>query len=222
MSDAQQAPLQFETAGAPSSASCGVCRQPIASSYYTLGAQIACERCKAQLELALHQRAGFAGFMRALALGSGAGLVGAAVWYGVRAATQYELGILAIAIGWGVGTGVMRGSGGRGGLGFQALAVALTYFWIAANYVPDLLASFGTADSAAGSSALASAPVAVRLLVAVVSALSLPFAMGFENVIGILIIGFGLYQAWTITKRVEIGVAGPFSLSSAPAATPSA
>ncbi len=218
MSDAQQAPLQFETAGTPTSASCGVCRQPIASSYYTLGTQIACERCKAQLELALNQRPGFAGLVKALALGSGAGLVGAAVWYGVRAATNYELGILAIAIGWGVGTGVMRGSGGRGGLGYQVLAVMLTYFWIAANYVPDLMAGF--AEPGAGE--LAAAPAAVRLLVAVIGSLALPFAQGFENVIGILIIGFGLYQAWTITKHVEIGVAGPFSLAQATPAKPSA
>ncbi len=217
MSDEQPAPLQFDSVGPPRSAECGVCRQPIAGSYYTVGAQTACERCKTQLELALAQRPGLAGFLRALALGSAAGLVGAAVWYGVRAATSYEIGILAIAIGWGVGTGVMRGSGGRGGLGFQVLAVVLTYCWIAANYVPDLMSGF----SEPGAGELANAPTAMRLFVAVVGSLVLPFAQGIENAIGILIVGFGLYQAWTITKRSEIGIAGPFQLAQAPGAKPS-
>ena len=223
-------PLQFETAethAAGGAAACSGCKQPIASSYFTVGGQVACERCKAEIELALQRSPGAGGALTAVVLGSLAGLAGAAVWYGVRAATDYELGIIAIAIGWGVGTAVRHASGGRGGRGYQVLAVALTYFWIAANYVPDLTASLDeesetssegqTADSVAAEPA-ASAPLIVRVSIAMAVALALPFMMGFENVIGMLIIGFGLYQAWQMNKRVAIAVEGPFSLGQGAAA----
>jgi hypothetical protein len=217
MSDAPADPLRFDTSGAPASAACSACRQPIASAYYTVGDQVACERCKAQLELALQESPGVAGFVRAIALGSAAGLVGAAIWYAIRVASGYELGIIAIAIGFFVGVAVKRGSGGRGGVAFQLLAVALTYFWIAANYTPDILAAMQAEQAVPGAAAQGA-----ELGAALAMALALPFMMGAENLIGILIIAFGLYQAWTINRRTEIAVAGPFSLSSAPVSGTSA
>ena len=205
------------------------------SSYFTVGDKVACERCKFQLEAALAQPVGFGGFTRSLLLGSAAGLIGAAVWWGIRMATQYELGLIAIAIGYFVGMGVRSGSRGLGGLGFQILAVLLTYFWIAANYVPDVLTSWDDEAQAAqpaglpvdGADADASegesgerAPVAIRVAFAFALALALPFLMGLENIIGIAIIAFGLYQAWAMNRRTEIAVAGPFSLAPGAPATP--
>jgi hypothetical protein len=228
MSD-ESKPLQFETAETQASGTaCSACKQPIASSYFTVGGQIACERCKADVELALQRSAGSGSVMTAILLGSLAGLAGAAVWYGVRAVTDSELGIIAIAIGWGVGTAVRSASGGRGGRGYQVLAVLLTYFWIAANYVPDLVGSANQSSSEAGSEGQpaasadaerpASAPLVARIAIAMLLALALPFMMGFENVIGLLIIAFGLYQAWQMNQRVAIAVEGPFSLAQGAAA----
>jgi hypothetical protein len=225
MSDAPGDPLRFDTPGAPASATCSACRQPIASTYYTLGDQVACERCKGELELALQRPAGFTGLARALVLGSAAGLIGAAVWYGIRVASGYELGIIAIAIGFFVGVAVKRGSGGRGGLAFQLLAVALTYFWIAANYAPDILAAMDGEQAQSSDPAppgpeqesFGAAPAALKVGVALAMAMALPFLMGVENLIGILIIAFGLYQAWSINRLTRIAVAGPFSLASTPA-----
>jgi hypothetical protein len=213
-------PLQFETAEMPATgAVCSACKQPIVSSYFTVGGQVACERCKAEIELALQRSPGAGGALQAVLLGSLAGLAGAAVWYGVRAATDYELGIIAIAIGWGVGTAVRHASGGRGGRGYQVLAVALTYFWIAANYVPDLVANIeNQAADSAEAEPVAETPLVMKVALAAVLALALPFMQGFENVIGILIIGFGLYQAWQMTGRVVVAVEGPFSVGQGAAA----
>ncbi len=233
MSDGPSDALQFETAQTETAAppTCGACKQPISGSYFTVGGQIACERCKSELELALQQRPGFGGFVRATLLGSLAGAAGAAVWYGVRAATDYELGLIAIAVGYGVGVAVKKGSGGRGGPLFQALAIALTYFWIAANYIPDIAANLNepTAEEASAGELGASADGTSSNLegpafavAVVVTALALPFLMGFENAIGILIIGFALYEAWKINKRVAIPVAGPFALGSTAAPQPGA
>jgi hypothetical protein len=44
--------------------------------------------------------------------------------------------------------------------------------------------------------------------------------MGFQNIIGILIIGFGVYEAWKLNRRVPLEIAGPFRLGEAgPTAT---
>ncbi|HUO57427.1 MAG TPA: hypothetical protein VMV05_04540 [bacterium] len=38
----------------------------------------------------------------------------------------------------------------------------------------------------------------------------LPFMMGVKNIVGILIIAFGLYQAWKINARPKLVIKGPF------------
>jgi hypothetical protein len=49
-------------------------------------------------------------------------------------------------------------------------------------------------------------------------ALAAPFLQGAENLIGLLIIGFGLWQAWSLNKRADVAIEGPFALG-APAAS---
>ena len=208
--------LQFDRAESPSAAApaaCSVCTLALSGSYFTLAGQVACERCKSESELAQLKRVGASGYLRATLLGSLAGAAGAAVWYAVRATTDYELGLIAIAVGYAVGAAVKKASGGRGGPLFQALAIALTYVWISANYIPDIAASLA-APPAAEEVPLSGAAFG---FVVVMSALALPFLMGFDNAIGLLIIGFALYEAWKINKRVAIAIAGPFALGSAPA-----
>ena len=53
------------------------------------------------------------------ALGLGAGIVGAAIYYAVIAITHLEIGIVAILIGYMVGRAVRKGARGHGGLRFQ-------------------------------------------------------------------------------------------------------
>jgi len=59
----------------------------------------------------------------AIGLGALAGVVSAAVWYGVVATTNYQLGIVAIAVGWLVSRAVMIGAGGKRGHSLQAIAM---------------------------------------------------------------------------------------------------
>lgn len=40
--------------------------------------------------------------------------------------------------------------------------------------------------------------------------LALPFLQGFQNIIGLAIIAFGLYQAWKLNRRVRLVISGPF------------
>lgn len=41
--------------------------------------------------------------------------------------------------------------------------------------------------------------------------LALPFLQGFSNIIGIAIVGFALYEAWKINRRVKVEFTGPFT-----------
>jgi hypothetical protein len=182
--------------------------------------------------------------LRAGAFGLLAALAGGAVWYAVRATTGYEVGLIAIVVGVMVGGAVRAGCRRRSGLGYQVLAVALTYFGICVQYVPDIIkairdqptseaqkASTSTTTTPASATAEppaslpASPPAAnhapgVQLLIAVglllAFAMAAPFLGGFENIIGILIIGFALWEAWKMNRRVPMQIQGPFRLAPAP------
>ena len=44
-----------------------------------------------------------------------------------------------------------------------------------------------------------------------------PFLAGLSNIIGLLIIGFALMQAWRMNKRVPIDISGPYQVGAKPA-----
>jgi hypothetical protein len=48
--------------------------------------------------------------------------------------------------------------------------------------------------------------------------LILPFLQGFENIMGIAILGFGVFEAWRVNKRLSIVVTGPFTPGRRPGA----
>ena len=143
--------------------------------------------------------------MKAVGGGVAGGVAGAIVYYAVLALSGYEIGIIAIAVGWLVGKGVRWGSGGRGGPLYQALAIGLTYLAIVATYIGMALKGFSTDE--------ASPPILIILIVG----LALPFLAGFQNIIGLVIIGIGLYEAWKINRRVPLAISGPFHAAFRPA-----
>ncbi|MBI4817574.1 MAG: hypothetical protein HY791_15035 [Deltaproteobacteria bacterium] len=40
-----------------------------------------------------------------------------------------------------------------------------------------------------------------------------PFLAGFDNILGLLIIAFGLYEAWKLNRRTEVDILGPFRVA---------
>ena len=246
MANEDKGQLQFDRAeyasAKPAETRCAACGQAIWDSYYEIGGQVACERCKTEVEMKRSEGSGPGRFLRATVYGIGAGAVGAGIWYAVRAITDYEVGLIAIVVGLMVGGAVKKGSGGRGGPLYQALAVFLTYASIVSTYIPIIIkiaadhkasapAKPVPSPAPAGAPATAPAPVApaaaevkpisvVRLLVGVAAlfaiAFSLPFLMGFQNIIGLFIIGIGLYEAWKINRRVTLEITGPYRVGAAP------
>lgn len=244
------------SAAAAPAQTCVVCKRPISSTYYALQDKILCPTCR---EVVAAPPAGsrFVRMAKATAFGLGAGLLGAVLWYTVRRMFHLEIGLIAILVGFMVGTAVRKGSGGRGGRGYQVLAVVLTYCCITANYMPDVVGAFlegarkpaqnaqqqpgralaarevpvdgGAADEpapadepvAAEAPAAKDEPIglgqllwAIAVLVAIVFAVSLaaPFLAGAQNLIGLLIIGFALWEAWKFNARQELPISGPYQI----------
>jgi hypothetical protein len=208
--------LQFARAevGQPAAVICLQCQQPVGETYYEAAGKTVCERCKKQIEWHLAEGAGFPGFLKALLFGAVGGLLGAIAWYGVRALSGYEVGLIAIAVGWLVGRGVHLGTGGRGGVGFQILAALLTYASIALQYVPDVWKAINESQRLSGAAAV------VGLVIAVPLAFAAPFLGLPQNIIGLLIIGFGLMQAWRMNARPAVAFSGPYRVAPAPPPVP--
>ncbi|MGH7568766.1 MAG: hypothetical protein ACREL9_07325 [Gemmatimonadales bacterium] len=244
--------LQFDRAehaeGGAAISACGNCRQPITGSYYEVNGVAVCERCRGPLEAAWNRGTSVGRFAKALGLGLIASLVGAGIYYAILALTGYEIGLVAIVVGLLVGSAVKKGSNGRGGWRYQALAIFLTYSAIVSTYVPliikevrkqdvallspdssanggaaslrdtaGLAAATGRDSSRAAGGGMSTAGFLVALVVFAGFVYALPFIAGLENIIGLLIIGFALYEAWKLNQRAELRITGPYKVGAGPA-----
>lgn len=230
----EREPLQLERAeyAAPAAGglTCTSCRQPFAGAYYEAAGQVVCEVCSRKLQAQQATGAGPVTFAKAALLGTGAAILGGAAWWAVRHFTGYELGLLAVGVGFLVGAAVRAGSGGRGGVAFQVLAVFLVYSGIVFNYAPDLIEAIreggaaeqepaaAAADEAPADAAVAPRqnppPTAADRVVAMATLVgwlyAVPFLGGAKNIIGILIIAFALWEAWKMNRRVPLAITGPY------------
>ena len=223
--------------------SCQVCQRPVAVQYYELAGKTICTACSEEMKAALTSGSGFGRFVRATFLGFGAAILGAALWYGIRALTGYDFGLIAIVVGVLVGLGVRKGAQHRGGLFYQFLAVLLTYCSVVATYVPETMHGLfehqGTPTTA--SAPQASAPVTSEeaaaqlrweqmnpqerafaatfaLVIAAVGTfiLLIPSLVFEKEVIGLLIIAFALWEAWRINRPSRMSLRGPFMIALPP------
>jgi hypothetical protein len=248
--------LQFDRADfggqQPASPTCVACQQPVTERYFDVNGQMTCPTCRESIANTLEKDPGWGAPFTALGAGLAGGLVGALLYYAVLKITGYEIGLIAIVVGLMVGRAVRWGSGGRGGRGYQVMAVAITYIAIVSTYVPFIIEAMrsapaqqttsveGAASPGAASPGAPAAPssqpqptqaaaansaeqseeftlggvvIALGLLFLVL--LASPFLAGFQNVIGWLIIGFALWEAWKANRRVALSIAGPFTLAPA-------
>jgi hypothetical protein len=209
--------LQFQTVepvhpgvSLTSGRSCVVCKRPIQSMYFAVRDKTLCPDCARMVQAGPPQISA-AGLAQALVMGVGAGLVGTVVWYAIRKILHLQIGLVAVLLGYMIGKAVRKGSRGRGGPVFQAIAIFLTYSSIAASYMPDELAKQTYPDSvwhASGADYLNAGLISIQQ----------PISRGEANPIGLLIIGFALWEAWKFTRFYPIPLTGPYQV--APAAAP--
>jgi hypothetical protein len=255
-------PLSFHDDQAGSGpVTCSRCETPL-SEYWSIDGAVYCERCKDEVVAERTSPEGATARVgKAFAYGVGGMLVGAGVWYGVAKITNLEIGLNAILLGWLVGKGVHLGSEKRGGLGYQVMAVLITYLGIGVAGVPfaiegwneaqqQMVDSLAVVDSASAptvpmdsmtdaqldaeiarlDSAIAAGKeledeatpgalgVVVGLGALVVLALMVPVLsiIGGQSIIGILIYGFALWEAWKFAAGTPVVPSGPHPVGGAP------
>jgi len=250
--------LQFDKAEI-STLKCEACKTPIQDRYFRLQQKKICQTCRDGVAQQLAGGSGLKRFMKATLYGSLAGLAGAGIYWAILEFTGLQIGLISILVGYMVGRAVFVGSEQRGGLGYQFLAVFITYTAIVSAYVPLVVqgvrelnskqhsakvAQKANAQPGSKSAATAVAPApkaapapsaaesadeeavdqppqkpmtsgefafAILFLIGVIYAL--PFLSGASNIIGLVIIAFGLYQAWKLNARLKIDITGPFNVA---------
>jgi hypothetical protein len=206
--------LQWDRAefSGPAVATCASCSQPLRDAYYEAHGRHLCPACGERLRASLADSSGPAPMLRSVAAGLAAAAAGAVLYYAIFRFTGYEFGLIAIVVGVAVGKAVSWGSDHRGGWRYQALAMLLTYVAIVSSYLPLIFAdAFG--DGTILSHGL---PALLGMLAIACTA---PFQGGFSNVLGLVIIGIGLYEAWKLNRRRTLVITGPHVLAPTPAAS---
>ena len=204
---------------APPGVTCTSCGRGITVDYFDLNNQPICRVCRVSLVQQMETPLGLGMLLRAGAFGLAAALAGAALYYAVIAITDYEIGLVAIAIGYMVGYAVRAGAKGRGARRIQVLAVVLTYVSVSVAYLALALGSAGAessarADAVSNQASTAGASPLLSLAFLAVFSLALPVLSVVNSMpsglISAAIIAFGMQQAWRMTMAAEIQLAGPF------------
>lgn len=87
-----------------------------------------CPNCASAINKALNVETENPNIIGALFFAFGAALISALIWYGTVVVTDYQLGIVAIAVGWIVAQATTLGSGRKRGFTIQLISVIATAF----------------------------------------------------------------------------------------------
>lgn len=233
-----QTGLQFDkatytSAADPAAPPCENCRQSLGAEYWQWQTRMVCATCRSNLAALIEQSQSKKSFMRALLLGSGAA-VGCGIAYAIFVAlTDFQIALVTIGIAFLIAKIMRHCSAGVGGRKYQLLAVALTYVASAMGYAPAVLSGLkddSPKEAAAASSAQAKAAatpatpaqpntraepasagqVALAFVFIFAITLAAPFLAATEAPIGLLIVFFGLWEAWKLSQGLPLTLEGPF------------
>lgn len=195
--------------------SCGYCQKPLRVQYWQIAKRPACAECRSVVEREVLASKSRARFLGALQYGVLAAIVGSLGWIVISKITGYQIGFVAIGVGYLVGKAVRKGAGGFGGRRYQYLSLFLTYSAIALASLPaiiDAVRHAHTGDASAAPSPLGLGGLLWGWLVLLAFAYASPFLGGVQNIMGLFIIAIGLYEAWKLTRAVPLQVLGPFPI----------
>ena len=135
----------------------------------------------------------------AIVLGVIAGVVGSIVWYGVEIFTGYQIGYLAMGVGWLIGQAVVFGSGKKRGQALQLISTSIAFVSIwAASYFSTM---YYTNQYWAEESKKSGEPFDGFYLL---SPFDPEVLKAMISPIGLLIWGIGLYLAFHIPQRRKL------------------
>lgn len=204
----------------PAARPCAACHAPVEGEYYEVNGATLCGSCYALLYRHMTGGSPTRRFFRATLFGLGGVVLGSGLYFAVLRLTGVQFGLIAVLVGLIVGAAVRKGSDRRGGLTYQLLAVALTYTAIAVTTVPKIVEDVVQQARARPRPRPAAPPrigpvraarlIAVATVLLMALALAQPILMATKAPLWLLIIGFGLWEAWKINRRPVFQVGGPF------------
>jgi hypothetical protein len=188
-------PPALAAAVIPVGAPCERCHSAIAESYYVANGRVICLACRERLH---------GSTSLALGLGVGAALLSAAVYYVVELVWDVNFVLVAVLAGALVGLAVRRGAKSSRAPRYRWLALVLTYLCVVSTYAPSLL----------------DMPNVDGPLSAALRSLYLPLLMlvSMRNPVTLILLVFGLHEAWKLSAPPVVNVDGPFLTVMKPAA----
>src|SRR4051794_16702951 len=101
---------EFTTAPIPAVLTCEVCHRQIDDAYYELGRKVLCAGCRDHITADFTRGSGLVRFLRAGLFGTLAALAGTALYSLVWVLTRSVFSLIAIVVGYMVGSAVRRGA----------------------------------------------------------------------------------------------------------------
>jgi hypothetical protein len=229
-------------AGIAAPTSCTVCKQPLVGSYYTVNGRAVCASCREKV--AVHAASGSFVTALMLGLGAAALGAGIYFGIEALTGYEFGLVavVVGLLVGNAVRKG-SRGFGGWRyqalAIGLTYISVVVTD---ASLVIRSAIAEKGThADSAVVSTTqparpgapTSSAPVvvvdststaasasgghnpAIAVFMLLGLALAMPFLIGFQSPLHLVIVAFALYEAWKLNRTPAFTITGPYQISPA-------
>ncbi len=161
-----------------------------------------CDECMAQINDALEEETKNPNIPFAIIASIAAGMIGGLIWYWFTILTKFQVGYLAIALGWFVGIATCMGAGHKKGKILQVISVATTLATL-------LLAEFMITLHYVGARPdynMSSIALLNHLLKQDYSIISLFIAIIKDSIspIGLVIWSVGLYNAYVMPKARKL------------------
>jgi hypothetical protein len=186
---------------------CANCNKSLDSTYYQANGMNVCEDCANILRVA-SGAPGKTHLAKGAVYAVGAAFVCSAVYAAIIVITNFELGLIAIAVGWIVGRAARIGAAGLGSRPLQIIAVAATYMAISGSLFFQVVYELNKEGKAINGIA----GYVVMFFLSMGKPL-FELSEGFGGIIGLVILFFGLQQAWQNTRALAVDVAGPYNVN---------
>ncbi|HEY4363428.1 MAG TPA: hypothetical protein VGN17_20850 [Bryobacteraceae bacterium] len=188
---------------------CAGCKTRIDGTYYQYGGREICDSCSAHIRAAQSTAPAAPPLSRPLLFGAAAALACSAAYALITFMLHgAEIGIIAIGVGYLVGRAIRIGANNAGARPLQIMAVVLTYLSITLSYVPLILREVPVAHIASALPTVIGYSLASPLL---------NLQNPASGILGIIILGVGLLQAWRLTApRRFLPLTGPFGPTPGP------
>lgn len=179
------APVAF---GSP----CADCAQPLAEQFFLLNGAPICPRCSGRLEGSPRH---------AVLFGLSATLASIAAYYAIFLLTGFRFVFIAVLAGVFIGAAVRKGAHASKRLRYRWFSVVLTYLAVVATYAHTV----------------AEMPFVTSGADAILRSLYLPLLMiaGQKNVVTLILLGFGLHEAWKFSGPPYAHIEGPLPTTAA-------